>query len=290
MGRHHQMRQRKLRRNGWCDRPFNPARQSRQFARDPVRPHGVQNAKLTAARGSSTAIGEVDDLTLSNPINGGVRLFNKTFQAFGKPVISASLLAVAIHSLLDYDPLAIVGHDEAVKIKVEAILHGGAVHLGDEPAAPIRQKPRMGSHRSLPQGEGLGSVQAFGTGSLRVIRFNCTGPRLVARVLVIDVGRLDCRELAEGQGRSRFSRARFCDSAVTLRENSGLGFAKGAIAFEIDIETGRRRVHKNIEPGLGEVRNYLPIRAREGPKKNMSPSQFLECYPHAEFVWCDHRG
>jgi hypothetical protein len=30
--------------------------------------------------------------------------------------------------------------------------------------------------------------------------------------------------------------------------------------------------------------------AREGPKKNMSLSQFLECYPHAEFVWCDHRG
>jgi len=61
MGRHDQMRQRKLRRNGWC-RSFNPARQSRQFARDPVRPQGVQNAKLTAARGPSTAIGEIDDL------------------------------------------------------------------------------------------------------------------------------------------------------------------------------------------------------------------------------------
>ena len=37
MGRHNQMRQRKLRRNGWCG-SFDPARQSRQFARDPVRP------------------------------------------------------------------------------------------------------------------------------------------------------------------------------------------------------------------------------------------------------------
>ena len=35
--------------------------------------------KLTAAGRFGAAIGEVDDLTLSNPINGEVRLFNKTF-------------------------------------------------------------------------------------------------------------------------------------------------------------------------------------------------------------------
>ena len=80
MGRHHQMRQRKLRRNGWCDRSFNPARQSRQFARDPVWTQGVQNAKLTAARGSSTAIGEIDDLTLPDFIDGGVGSSTKLFK------------------------------------------------------------------------------------------------------------------------------------------------------------------------------------------------------------------
>ena len=78
-------------------RSFNPARQSRQFARNPVWTQGVQNDKLTAARGSSTVIGEIDDLTLPDSIDGGVGLLDKTFQAFGKPVIPASLLAVAIH-------------------------------------------------------------------------------------------------------------------------------------------------------------------------------------------------
>src|SRR3984893_8810771 len=111
MGRHNQMWQRKLCRNDWC-RSFSPARQGRQFARDPVRPHGVQNGKLTAARGSSTAIGEIDDLSLPDSIDGGVGLLDKIFQALGKPVIPASLLAVAILSLLDDNPLATVGHNE----------------------------------------------------------------------------------------------------------------------------------------------------------------------------------
>src|ERR1700730_3854280 len=141
MGRHDQMRQRELHRNGLCDVRFSPARQGRQFARDPVRPHGVQNAKLTTARGSSTAIGEIDDLTKPDSIDGGVRLLDKTFQAFGKSVIPASLLAVAIHSLLDYDPLAIIGHDESVQIEIKAILHGGAIDLGDEPACVRERRP-----------------------------------------------------------------------------------------------------------------------------------------------------
>ena len=51
--------------------------------------------KLTAAGRFGAAIGEVDDFTLSNPINGEVRLFNKTFQAIRKPMIPASLPAVA---------------------------------------------------------------------------------------------------------------------------------------------------------------------------------------------------
>ena len=49
-------------------------------------------------------------------------------------MIPASLLAVAIHSPLNYDPLAIIGHDESVQIEIKAILHGGAIDLGDEPA------------------------------------------------------------------------------------------------------------------------------------------------------------
>jgi hypothetical protein len=56
-------------------------------------------------------------------------------------VIPASLLAVAIHSLLDYDPLAIIGHDESVQIEIKAILHGGAIDLGDEPACVCERRP-----------------------------------------------------------------------------------------------------------------------------------------------------
>src|ERR1019366_3842808 len=97
---------------------------------DPVWTQGLQNAKLTAARCFSTPIGEIDDLTLPDSIDGGVGLFDKTFQAFGKPGIPASLLAVAIHSLLDDNPLAVIGHDESMQIEIKAILHGGTVHLG----------------------------------------------------------------------------------------------------------------------------------------------------------------
>jgi hypothetical protein len=99
MGRHDQMRKIELLWTGLCVVRFSPTRQGRQFARDPDWTQGLQNAKLTAARCFSTPIGEIDDLTLPDSIDGGVGLFDKTFQAFGKPVIPASLLEVAIHSL-----------------------------------------------------------------------------------------------------------------------------------------------------------------------------------------------
>src|SRR5262249_19812862 len=42
-------------------------------------------------------------------------------------MIAACLLALAVHPLLNYDPPTVIGNDEAVQIKIEAILHGGAV-------------------------------------------------------------------------------------------------------------------------------------------------------------------
>ena len=141
MSRHDQMRQRELHRSGMRVVRFSPTCQGRQFARDPVWTQGLQNAKLTAARCFSTLIGEIDDLTLPDSIDGGVGLLDKTFQAFRKPVIPASLLAVAIHPLLDDNPLAIIGHDESMQIEIKAILNGGAVHLGDEPARICERRP-----------------------------------------------------------------------------------------------------------------------------------------------------
>jgi hypothetical protein len=101
----------------------------------------VQNVELTAAGRFGAAIGEIDNLTLSHTLNGRMGILDKTFQAFRKPVVAASLLAVAIHPLLDDNPLAIVGHNETVQIKIKAILHSGAVDFGDEPARICERRP-----------------------------------------------------------------------------------------------------------------------------------------------------
>jgi hypothetical protein len=52
------------------------------------------------------------------------------------PVIAPRLLARAVHALLHYDPMAIVGDHKTVQIKVKTVLHRGAVDLGNEPARP----------------------------------------------------------------------------------------------------------------------------------------------------------
>ena len=49
-------------------------------------------------------------------------------------MIAPRVAALAVHALLHHHPLAVVGDDEAVQVEVEAVLHGRAVDLGDEPA------------------------------------------------------------------------------------------------------------------------------------------------------------
>jgi hypothetical protein len=48
------------------------------------------------------------------------------------PMVAARLLLVPVHALLHDRPLAVVGHEKPVQIKVEAILDGGAVDLRNE--------------------------------------------------------------------------------------------------------------------------------------------------------------
>jgi hypothetical protein len=43
-------------------------------------------------------VGQVDDLALPRPFDCGVRLVDKTLQAFGQPVIAAGLLELATSS------------------------------------------------------------------------------------------------------------------------------------------------------------------------------------------------
>jgi hypothetical protein len=49
-------------------------------------------------------------------------------------VIAPGLAAIAVHALLDYDPVSVIGDDEAMEIEVEPVLDRRAVDLGDEPA------------------------------------------------------------------------------------------------------------------------------------------------------------
>ena len=63
-----------------------------------------------------------------------MRRVDEALQSFGQPMIAPGLPAVAVHPLLDHDPAAIVGDDEAVQIEIKPVLHGGAVDLGDQPA------------------------------------------------------------------------------------------------------------------------------------------------------------
>ena len=58
------------------------------------------------------------------------------------PVVAARLPLVAVHALLHDGPMAVVGDEEAVQVEVEAVLHGGAVHLGHQPAG-ARQRRRI---------------------------------------------------------------------------------------------------------------------------------------------------
>src|SRR5262249_47582348 len=55
-------------------------------------------------------------------------------QSFLDTMIPSRLFALAIHSLLHDHPIAFIGDDEAVQIKIETVLDGGAVDLGDKAA------------------------------------------------------------------------------------------------------------------------------------------------------------
>ena len=145
MRRHDQMRQHELAAaaGGW--RLLARAR-----ARDSSRamPSGPSERGDRAGRGASLrpAVGEVDDLALPRPFDRGMRLVDEARQPFRQPVIAARLPALAVHALLDDDPAAVVGDDEAVQIELEAVLHRGAVDLGDQPARS-RQRVRRRSRR-----------------------------------------------------------------------------------------------------------------------------------------------
>ena len=69
-------------------------------------------------------------------IDRGVRFVDEAPQTFREPVIAPRLAAVAVHALLNHDPVSVIGDDESMEIKVKPVLDRRAVDLGDKPARP----------------------------------------------------------------------------------------------------------------------------------------------------------
>ena len=74
-----------------------------------------------------------------------MRFVDEAPQTFREPVVAPGLAAIAVHALLDHDPVSVVGDDEAVEIKLEPVLDRRAVDLGDQPA-------RLGERRAIEAG------------------------------------------------------------------------------------------------------------------------------------------
>ena len=118
----------------------------RQLASDAVRAQCTEELELHAPGRFRAVVGQVYDLAVPWPFYRGVRLVDKAFHAFRKPVISTRLPEVAVHSLLNDSPMTVVGDDEAMQIKLEPVLHSGTVDLGYQPAGfgergPIKAYP-----------------------------------------------------------------------------------------------------------------------------------------------------
>ena len=106
----------------------------RQLRCNAVRPQILEQSELRRPGALGALIGEIEDGPLPAALYGAVRIIDEACQPFRKPVIAARLTAAVVHALLHDGPLPVIGDDEAVQIEVEAVLHRGAVDLGDQAA------------------------------------------------------------------------------------------------------------------------------------------------------------
>src|SRR5260370_25583810 len=119
---------RQLRLRGWL------VRERGIFACNAVRPERVQKIKLSRARILGAAVGQIDDLTLGRTVDGTVRLVHKIFKTLRMPMVAPGLALVAVHALLHDRPFPHNRDEATVQIRVEAILHRGAVDLRHQTA------------------------------------------------------------------------------------------------------------------------------------------------------------
>src|SRR5260370_17249988 len=118
---------------------------SGQFSRNPVRPQARKKLELPASRSLGATVGKVCNNALVGAVDCGMGLLHEALQAFRKPVITASLLALTVHSLLHYGPATIIGDNETVQVQIKTVLNRGAVHLCNK-AACSRKRSAVKSH------------------------------------------------------------------------------------------------------------------------------------------------
>jgi hypothetical protein len=116
-------------RSGWSRRR---SLERGQPSLDPIHAKFVENVELTPSGRLGAPIGQIDDDALLHAIDCRVRLIDEVLQALGKPMIASCPTAIAIHALLYHDPIPGIGNNEAVQVKIEAILDRGTVNLSDQ--------------------------------------------------------------------------------------------------------------------------------------------------------------
>lgn len=111
---HYQKRQLRLRRGIGRDRTLSFQRH--KLACDSVRPERGDDVQLTATGSIGTTVSQVDDVPLCNAIDRRVGIVDEAGKPFGQPMVTARLLAFAIHALLNDGPFSVIGDDEPVQI------------------------------------------------------------------------------------------------------------------------------------------------------------------------------
>src|SRR3954471_875707 len=92
------------------------------------------SSSCAARDGAARRSVRFDDLALLRTVDRAVRFIDEARQRARMPVIAARLPLIAVHALLHHRPPAIFSDEEAVQIKIEAVLQCGAVDFCHEAA------------------------------------------------------------------------------------------------------------------------------------------------------------
>ena len=87
------------------------------------------------------AVREIKDFALIFACNPGMRLFHEGTEIFRAPVVTARCPRACVHSLLDYNPVALVAEDKIVHIKLKSVLNCSSIDFSRELACIYKREP-----------------------------------------------------------------------------------------------------------------------------------------------------